>query len=130
MGFLTENYLAIRQLHIATAVVSILLFTLRFILLLRNSPRLQQRWLRTLPHINDTLLLALAILLCFSIAQAPLMSPWLTEKVSAVILYIISGMFALKWAKSRAGKVTWYFVSCLMFAYTINIAVNKNPLIF
>lgn len=130
MGFLTENFLVIRQLHITTAVVSILLFTGRFILLLRNSPRLDLRWLRVLPHINDTLLLTFAILLCFSISQAPLLTPWLSEKVSAVILYIISGMFALKWAKSRAGQVTWFFVSCLMFAYTANVAVNKNPLIF
>ena len=130
MGFLTENYLAIRQLHITTAVISILLFTLRFILLLRNSSQLQRRWLRVLPHLNDTLLLTFAILLCFSIAQAPLLSPWLTEKVSFVILYIFSGMFALKWAKSRTGRITWFIVSCLMFAYTANIAVNKNPLIF
>jgi len=129
MGFLAEHYLIIKQLHILTAVISILLFFIRFILLMSKPGKLRPRWLRVLPHVNDTLLLILAVLLCFSIQQAPLVTPWLTEKVSAVILYIISGMFALKWVKSRPGRVIWFIISCSMFACTAYIAVNKNPLI-
>jgi uncharacterized membrane protein SirB2 len=130
MGFLTEHYLIIKQLHIMTAAVSILLFLIRFYLLMSTAGKRRPGWLRILPHLNDTLLLTLAILLCFSIQQAPIITPWLSEKVSAVILYIFSGMFALKWAKSRSGQVVWFIISCAMFAYTANIAMNKNPLIF
>jgi len=130
MGFLTENYLLIKQLHIATALFSITLFIIRFFKSQQNPLQIKNRWLRVLPHLNDSLLLTFAILLCFSIQQAPLINPWLSEKVSAVFLYIISGMFALKWAKNRWSRNTWFVIACVMFAYTANIAMNKNPLVF
>jgi uncharacterized membrane protein SirB2 len=88
------------------------------------------RWIRVLPHINDTLLLTFAILLCFATQQAPLMTPWLSEKVLAVILYILAGMFALKWAKSRTGQIIWFIIAVTLFAYAANIAISKAPLIF
>jgi len=129
MIFLSEHYLVIRNLHILTAVVSVLLFSVRF-LLFREPAGLRRRWIRVLPHVNDTLLLTFAILLCFVTHQAPLVTPWLTEKVLVVILYILAGMFALKWAKSRGGQVTWFVIALILFAYTANIAVSKSPLIF
>ena len=130
MVFLSENYVLIRLLHMGTAVLSITLFTLRFGLLMRGSARLQKGWLRILPHINDSLLLFFAVLLCISIQQAPLITPWLTEKVTAVVLYILAGMFALKWSKERRNQVIWFMIAVSMFAYTVNIAINKSPLIF
>jgi uncharacterized membrane protein SirB2 len=126
--FLAEHYLAIRNLHILTAVISILMFSLRFLLI--RKPAGQLRWIRVLPHVNDTLLLTFAILLCFATHQAPGVTPWLTEKVLVVILYILAGMFALKWAKSRGGQITWFIIALILFAYAVNIAVHKSPLIF
>lgn len=49
--------------HVLTAVVTIGLFVTRFYWLCRHSPALQQRWVRVVPHINDTLLLASGIAL-------------------------------------------------------------------
>jgi len=129
MIFLAEHYLAIRNLHILTAVFSVLMFSMRF-LLIREPAGLQRRWIRVLPHVNDTLLLTFAILLCIATHQAPLVTPWLTEKVLVVILYILAGLFALKWAKSRGGQVTWFIIALVLFAYTASIAVSKSPLIF
>jgi uncharacterized membrane protein SirB2 len=83
-----------------------------------------------LPHVNDTLLLTFAILLCFATQQAPLVTPWLSEKVLAVILYILAGIFALKWAKSRTGQIMAFITALALFAYAANIAVTKTPLIF
>jgi uncharacterized membrane protein SirB2 len=130
MSFLAEHYLAIKYLHILTAVLSVALFCLRFLLLMRRPAGLWGQWIRVLPHVNDTLLLTFAILLCFATQQAPLVTPWLSEKVLAVILYILAAMFALKWAKSRKGQITWFIIALILFAYTANIAVNKSPLIF
>jgi len=130
MVFLTEHYLLIKYLHILTALVSVSLFCLRFFLLMRRPARLWGRWIRGLPHVNDTLLLTFAILLCFATQQAPLVTLWLSEKVLAVILYILAAMFALKWAKSRRGQIAWFIIALILFAYAANIAVNKSPLIF
>ena len=130
MDFLAEHYLAIKYLHILTAVVSVSLFCLRFLLLMKRPAGLRRRWIRVLPHVNDTLLLTFAILLCFATRQAPLATPWLSEKVLAVILYIVAGLFAQKWAKSRTGQITWFIIALALFAYAANIAVTKTPLIF
>ncbi len=129
IAFFSANYLLIKHLHVLTAVLSISLFTLRFLFLMYNSKWLQKRWLKFLPHINDSLLLTLAILMCISIQQAPLITPWLTEKVAAVILYIFAGMFALNWSKGRRHQIIWFIIAIFMFGYTANIAINKAPLI-
>ena len=123
---LSEHYLLIRQLHILTATLSVTLFTSRFLLLIRSLAWQPKRWLKVVPHVNDTLLLIFAILLCIIIQQAPLITPWLTEKVAAVILYILAGMFALKWSKTRLGKIIWFMIALFMFAYAANIAINKG----
>ena len=123
---LSKHYLLIRQLHILTAVLSVTLFTFRFLLLTRNASWQPGRLLKILPHISDSLLLVFAILLCIIIQQAPLVTPWLTEKVAVVILYIVAGMFALKGSKTRPGKIIWFIIAITMFAYAANIAINKG----
>jgi len=123
---LSEHYLLIRQLHILTATLSVTLFTSRFLLLIRSLAWQPKRWLKVVPHVNDTLLLIFAILLCIIIQQAPLITPWLTEKVAAVILYILAGMFALRWSKNRLSKIIWFMIALFMFAYAANIAINKG----
>jgi uncharacterized membrane protein SirB2 len=130
MVFLSEHYLAIKNLHMLTAVFSILLFCLRFLMLTARLAGRQNRWVRVLPHVNDTLLLTFAIMLCIATQQAPLVTPWLSEKVLAVILYIMAGMFALKWVKSRPGQIIWFIIALILFSYAANIALNKAPLVF
>jgi uncharacterized membrane protein SirB2 len=123
---LSEHYLLIKQLHILTAALSVTLFTSRFLLLIRNLAWQPNRWFKVLPHVNDSLLLIFAILLCIIIQQAPLITPWLTEKVAAVVLYILAGMFALKWSKTHLSKIIWFIIAIFMFAYAANIAINKG----
>lgn len=129
MDFLSGHYLLIKSLHVLTALLSITLFFARFLLLMLRPDGPAQRWTRLLPHLNDTLLLIFAGLLCITIQQAPLVTPWLSEKVVAVILYIFAGMFALKWAKSRLAQMIWFMIALSMFAYTATIALNKTPLV-
>jgi len=130
MIVLSEHYLTIKYLHILTALLSIVLFSSRFVLQMRWPEALRGRWIRVLPHINDTLLLTFAILLCIVTRQAPLVTPWLSEKVLAVILYILTGLFVMKWAKSRTGKFIWFIIALMLFFYAADIALNKSPLIF
>ncbi len=130
MAYLSEHYLLIRNLHVLTAILNIGLFISRYTLLSTRPGQPLNRWLRVLPHLNDTALLALAVLLCFITAQAPLRTPWLSEKVLAVIAYILAGMFALKWAKKPTARAISFIIALLLFAYAAAIAVNKNPVVF
>ena len=55
-------YPMLKHLHMTLALVSLLLFIYRWSLALAGSGRLQQKWLKVLPHINDTFLLLFGVL--------------------------------------------------------------------
>ena len=57
------TYLAVKHLHMSCAAISVSFFILRFIWMRRGSSMLQQRWVRIMPHIVDTILLASALTL-------------------------------------------------------------------
>ena len=73
-------YLALKHLHVLCAVVSGSGFFLRGLWMLSDSSRLNQRWVRIVPHVVDTLLLGSAIALAVIGAQYPLAQDWLTAK--------------------------------------------------
>src|SRR5690606_2556367 len=88
-------YNGIKHLHMLLAVVSLFGFVLRGAWMLRDSPLLQQRVVRVLPHVVDTLLLATAVALAVMSAQYPLVTGWVTAKVVGLIAYIVLGVIAL-----------------------------------
>ena len=51
-------------------------------------PHLQQRWVKIVPHLVDTLLLASAVALAVMSHQYPLANGWLTAKVAGLLIYI------------------------------------------
>jgi len=55
------GYSLLLHLHLGTAYITLILFLLRGFWMLSDSPRLQGRWLKVVPHLNDILLLAAAI---------------------------------------------------------------------
>ena len=56
----------------------------------------QWRWLRVVPHLNDTVLLSAAVALALASHQYPLAQPWLTAKVVALVVYVFAGSRALR----------------------------------
>lgn len=97
--------------------------------MLRESDMLQQRWVKVLPHIVDTLLLSSALIMVFWSAQYPFVQPWLTAKVLALLAYIGLGTVALKRGKTKAVRI-WAFVTALAtFAYIVAVALTKQAMI-
>ncbi len=123
------NYFALKHLHITFAALSGLLFLVRGIWMLSASPRLQARWVKIVPHVVDTLLLASAIGLAVWSSQYPGQSPWLTAKVVALVAYIVLGTIALKRGRTQAVRVSAFFGALACFAYIVAVAVTKNPLV-
>ena len=62
---------------------------------------LQQRWVKIVPHVVDTLLLVSALTLVFGSDQYPFEQPWLTAKVLALIVYIALGTIELKGGQNQ-----------------------------
>lgn len=97
-------YMMAKHLHLTAVGLSILFFIFRFIWSQFDSTALNKKWVKILPHIIDTILLASAIWLCFILSQYPIVNAWLTYKVIGVIGYIVLGLIALKKQKLRWGN--------------------------
>lgn len=91
---------------------------------------LQKKWVKVVPHVVDTVLLASAITLCVLIAQYPFVNAWVTEKLMAVLLYILMGLVALK--LGRTNSIRWIgFVGAICWLlFAAKVAVFKQPLLF
>ena len=123
-------YLALKNLHLATIAITLALFLLRGFWMIADSPQLQARWVRIVPHLNDTLLLASGIALAVLIQQYPLVHGWLTAKLLALIAYIVLGTIALKRGKTRARRVAAWVAALLVFGYMAAVAVAHDPFPF
>jgi uncharacterized membrane protein SirB2 len=123
-------YALIKHLHLVTVVITLALFLLRGVWMMMDSPRLQARWARIVPHINDTLLLASGIALAVLMQQYPLVHGWLTAKLFALIAYIVLGTLALKRGKTKAQRVTAWIAALLVFGYMLAVALAHDPFPF
>ena len=74
------DYLVLRHLHVTCVTLSGLGFLLRGVWMLIESPRLNQRWVRIVPHVLDTALLGSAIAMAVISSQYPLAQNWLTAQ--------------------------------------------------
>ena len=124
------SFLLLKAIHVFCAVSSFILFFLRGIWSLNNSPIMRQRWVKFVPHIVDTLLLASAIALAITIHQYPFVDAWLTAKVAGLLLYIWLGLVALKYGRSKAVRLSAWLAAQAVFIYIVLVAKNHNPLPF
>jgi uncharacterized membrane protein SirB2 len=120
-------YLAIKQLHIACVVLSLAGFGLRGMLMATGSPLLQARFVRVAPHVVDTVLLASAIWLAWTLRQYPFVHAWLTAKVLGLLAYIGLGTYALKRGKTLRTRIACFVLALLAAAYVVTVAVTRDP---
>ncbi|MFN3752059.1 MAG: SirB2 family protein [Thiobacillus sp.] len=121
------TYTLLKQLHLATIAITLALFLLRGVWMMRESPRLQARWVRIAPHVNDTLLLASGLALAALMEQYPLVHGWLTAKFFALIAYIVLGTIALKRGKTRGQRIAAWIAALAVFAYMVAVARAHAP---
>lgn len=123
-------YTMMKHLHLTAVGLSVLLFILRFIWLQMQSPMMQKKWVKIVPHVIDTVLLGSAIALCIIISQYPFVNGWITFKVVGVVAYIMLGMTAFKWAKTRAMQWCGFVAALAVLMMTAKVAILKQPLFF
>ncbi|MEW6589728.1 MAG: SirB2 family protein [Pseudomonadota bacterium] len=121
------TYTLLKHLHLTTIVVTLALFVLRGLWMMADSPRLKARWVRVVPHVNDTLLLASGLGLAFLMQQYPLVHGWLTAKLFALIAYIVLGTIALKRGKTRKVRIAAWVAALAVFAYMVAVARAHAP---
>jgi uncharacterized membrane protein SirB2 len=124
------DYLAVKHIHITAVVLSGSLFLLRGVWMLRDSDLLAGRWVKTLPHCVDTVLLATALVLAGWSRHYPVSQPWLTAKVLALLAYILLGTVALKRGRTKPVRAGAFIAALAVFAYIVGVAVSKRPTLF
>jgi len=126
------TYFAVKNLHILTVFISVSLFILRYWWQYRDSALSHKRWVRIVPHVNDTLLLGSGIALVMITHFYPFtpQGAWLTEKLFGVIIYIVLGFIVLG-RRPRSQQVRWFaFLLALVVLYIIvKLATTKIPLL-
>jgi len=122
-------YMALKHTHLLLVALSVSLLFIRFILALQDSPLLQKKLLKVLPHVVDTLLLTSAAGLMLTLQQYPFVTPWLTEKFIGLLAYIALGYMALK-GRTKALRVMAFFGALGWLALMVRVAVTKMPVLF
>ena len=122
------DYASLKFTHISCVAISYVMFVLRGIWMMRESALLQRRWVKIVPHLVDTLLLASAVALAVMSHQYPLSNGWLTAKIVGVLIYIGLGTVALKRGKTRRTRVTAWLAAQAVFFYIVAVAITRQPL--
>lgn len=120
------SYALIKLVHMSSAALSFGLFFLRGVWLLRAPERLRRAWVRVLPHVVDTVLLASALTLAIRSRQYPGVDAWLTAKVAALLVYIALGMVAFRFARTRSGRVLAWLGALAVFGYIVAVARTRG----
>jgi uncharacterized membrane protein SirB2 len=120
-------YLITKDLHVTMVVLSISLFLLRGLWMLRQSDLLRRSWVKIVPHVIDSILLVSAVTLAVLSAQYPLVQPWLTAKVVALVVYVGLGTLALKRGRTKTVRTTALVSAVAVFAYIVAVAITRSP---
>ncbi|MDX8399082.1 MAG: SirB2 family protein [Gallionellaceae bacterium] len=122
------TFITIKYLHLSFIVLSYGLFFMRGVWVLRNSPIMQQRWVKILPHIIDSGLLISAITLAVMLGISPSSAPWLLAKIIALIVYVVLGSIAIKRGKTPRIKLIAWIAAQAVFFYIVFTALTHDPM--
>jgi uncharacterized membrane protein SirB2 len=75
----------------------------------------------------DTVLLASAVALAYSLRLSPATAPWLLAKVVGLVAYIGLGTVALRFGRTRTTRIAAWAAALLVFGYIVSVAVSKDP---
>lgn len=116
---------AVKTVHVLAVAVSFALFSLRGVWMMLDSELLNRRWVRVLPHVNDTVLLAAGVWLALELRLSPA-TPWLAAKLIALVVYIGLGTIALRPGRTKRLRVGAWIAALLVFGYIAAVAVTRS----
>jgi len=123
-----ELYLSLRTIHIACVTIAAAGFLLRGTWMLQRSPLLEHRVTRTLPHVNDTLLLGAAIGMIWLARLNPLDHAWLMAKLTGLVVYIVLGGIALRGGSTLGIRALAFAGALLALGYVVAVALTRTAL--
>ncbi|MBB1314612.1 SirB2 family protein [Aliivibrio sp. SR45-2] len=120
-------YTAVKHIHLFMIACSVLLFIVRYALMMVDSALRNKAFFKRVPHVVDTAMLLSGVALIFITGFIPFTgaAPWLTEKLTCVLVYIALGFVTLGNSKNKVFK-TFAFLGALgWLMVAANIAMTK-----
>ena len=119
------SYTLAKFVHVSAVAITFALFILRGLWMLRDAPQLRQRWVRVIPHVNDTMLLVAALHLASFYGP----QPWILAKVAGLLLYIGLGTVALHRGRQKSTRAAAFLAAECVFAYIVAVALTHDPFV-
>jgi len=119
-----------KHLHMTLALLSVILFTLRFVWVLMNSQQINKKWVKIAPHVIDTFLLVIGITMAVKLSINPVEQLWLAEKILAVFAYIFTAFYTLKLAKNNTMRIIGFLGALGWIALVVKLAITKQGVFF
>jgi uncharacterized membrane protein SirB2 len=119
------SYLALKHIHVSLVVISVLFFIVRFFWHSSNAAMARKKWVKIVPHIIDTLLIASIVgLVWHSLVLAP---AWYMNKTLGLIGYIVFAIIAMR-AQTPLWRYGAFVVALGWVLMLLHVAYAKVPL--
>jgi uncharacterized membrane protein SirB2 len=121
------TYTLLKNVHVTCVVTTIVLFLVRGAWMIQGTLRDKGRWVRVVPHVIDTVLLASAIAMVILLGQYPGTTGWLTAKVIGLVVYVLLGTVALKRGRTLPVRSAAFAGALATFGYVVSVALTRDP---
>jgi uncharacterized membrane protein SirB2 len=118
----------LKALHVALAYLTVTGFVMRAVWALGGSPLRQEKWVRIAPHVVDTLLLVLGLIMAYQLAISPF-SGWLGAKLLGLVAYIGFGVLTMR-ASQRPLQLLGLVGALVSIGYIFVVAYAREPMPF
>ena len=115
----------LKLLHIALAYVTVAGFLLRGFWAITGSPLKSARVVKIAPHVVDTLLLVLGVVMALQIGYS-LTDGWLGAKLLALVGYIGFGVVTLR-ATAKPVQIGAFLAALACVGYIFAVALTRSP---
>lgn len=115
----------LKAFHIALAYLTVAGFVIRGVWAMTGSALRDEKWVRIAPHVIDTLLLTLGVVLAIRLSVSPF-SGWLAAKLVALLVYIGLGVVTMR-ATSRQVRMLAFVGALVSVLYIFAVAVSRSP---
>lgn len=122
-------YFALKHTHLLAIALSAILLSIRYALIMANSPKTEIKALKIMPHAVDTVIIVSGIALVFFMGFIPFTggSEWFTEKVTCILAYFALSFFTVRVAKGKLIRTFAFFGALGWLFMAGRIAVTKVP---
>jgi uncharacterized membrane protein SirB2 len=119
----------VKNTHLIIIALTFIFFIINFVLMMKESPMVNNKLLKIGPHILYTLFVLTAIYMLSVnplINLYPIVNGWVPSKLAGFAIYVLSITFALKWAKSTLWRIAGFISALFWLAMTIRLGFSDR----